>query len=98
MSTNLAFDELLRRVRAGDEAAAAELVRSYEPAIRNAVRHRLADARLQPLLDSMDISQSVLHSFFVRAADGQYDLHQPADLVKLLVHMARKHRAERRDI
>ena len=40
------FDELIRRVRAGDPDAAAELVRNYEPAIRRAVRFRLADARL----------------------------------------------------
>jgi RNA polymerase sigma-70 factor (ECF subfamily) len=106
MSTNLAFDELMRRVRACDEAAAAELVRSYQPAIRDAVRRKLVDARLQPLLDSMDISQSVLQSFFVRAAAGQYDLEKPEDLLKLLVRMARNkvidqarnHRAERRDI
>ena len=71
------FDELIRRVRAGDQDAAAELVRRYEPAIRRAVRFRLADARLGTLLDSMDICQSVLASFFVRAASGQYELETP---------------------
>ena len=54
------FEELIRRVRAGDQDAAAVLVRRYEPAIRRAVRFRLADARLGNLLDSMDICQSVL--------------------------------------
>ena len=42
---------------------------------------RLADARLGNLLDSMDICQSVLTSFFVRAAAGQYDLETPEQLL-----------------
>ena len=83
------FDELIRRVRAGDQDAAATLVRCYEPAIRRAVRFRLADARLGALLESMDICQSVLASFFLRAASGQYELKTPAQLLKLLTVMAR---------
>jgi hypothetical protein len=63
-----AHDELIRRIRAWDQDAAAELIRRYEPAIRRAVRVRLADARLGNLLESMDICQSVLKSFFVRAS------------------------------
>src|SRR5262249_10233732 len=70
-----------------------------------AVRFRLADARLGPLLDSMDICQSVLASFFIRAASGQYELETPEQLLKLLAAMARnklasqarKQHAQRRD-
>jgi RNA polymerase sigma-70 factor (ECF subfamily) len=99
------YDELIRRVRAWDQEAAAELIRRYEPAIRRAVRVRLADARLGNLLDSMDICQSVLRSFFVRAAAGQYDLGTPEQLLKLLSAMARnklttqarREHAQRRD-
>jgi RNA polymerase sigma factor (sigma-70 family) len=83
------YDELIRRVRDWDQDAAAELIRRYEPAIRRAVHVRLADARLGNLLDSMDICQSVLRSFFVRAAAGQYDLASPEQLLKLLSAMAR---------
>jgi RNA polymerase sigma-70 factor (ECF subfamily) len=83
------FEELIRRVRAWDQVAAAELVRRYEPAIRRAVRFRLADARLGNLLDSMDICQSVLRSFFVRAASSQYELETPEQVLKLLTAMAR---------
>ena len=57
-----AFEELIRRVRARDQEAAAELVRRYESAIRPAVRVRLANARPGNRLDSMDICQSVLRS------------------------------------
>jgi RNA polymerase sigma-70 factor (ECF subfamily) len=83
------FHDLIRRVRACDQNAAAELVRLYESAIRRAVRFRLHDARLRSQFDSMDICQSVLASFFVRAAAGQYDIDTPAQLVKLLTTMAR---------
>jgi RNA polymerase sigma-70 factor (ECF subfamily) len=89
MPEDLSFQGLLARVRSGDPEAARELVQRYEPAIRRAVRFRLSDSRLTGLLDSIDICQSVLASFFVRAAAGQYDLQQPEQLLKLLVAMAR---------
>jgi RNA polymerase sigma factor (sigma-70 family) len=91
------FQDLIRRVRAGDEAAAAELVRRYEPAIRRAVRIRLADTRLARAFDSMDICQSVMASFFVRAALGQYELDVPEQLLKLLATMARHKLADQVD-
>lgn len=99
------FAGLLARVRAGDPAAAADLVRRYEPAIRVAVRAGLLDPALRRHFDSMDVCQSVLGSFFARAAVGQYDLEQPAQLVALLVKMtrnkvamqARHHRQAKRD-
>jgi RNA polymerase sigma-70 factor (ECF subfamily) len=89
MSDELSFRELIGRVRTGDESAAAELVRRYEPAIRRAVRFRLTDPRLRRTCDSMDVCQSVLLSFFVRAASGQYDLDTPEQLLRLLTTMAR---------
>jgi RNA polymerase sigma-70 factor (ECF subfamily) len=100
-----AFLELIRRVCAGDEAASAELVKTYEPVIRVAVRVRLDDSGLRTLFDSMDISQSVLGNFFARAALGQFELEKPEQLMNLLVTMARnrlinharKHKAARRD-
>ena len=63
------------------------------------------DTRLNRLLDSMDICQSVLASFFVRTALGQYELETPEQLLKLLATMTRNklanqvkgHRATRRD-
>jgi RNA polymerase sigma-70 factor (ECF subfamily) len=90
-------------VRAGDADAA--VVRRYEPEIRRAVRLRLTDPSLRRVLDSMDVCQSVLASFFVRAAAGQFDLEEPSQLLRLLVVMARNklrdqvsyHRAARRD-
>jgi RNA polymerase sigma-70 factor (ECF subfamily) len=88
MSDSTPFPNLLRRIRAGDADAAAELVRLYEPVIRCEARLHMTDPRLARLFDSMDICQSVLASFFVRAAAGQFDLDQPNDLIRLLVRMA----------
>jgi DNA-directed RNA polymerase specialized sigma24 family protein len=89
MTEALTFHELIRRVRSGDQDAATEVVRSYEPEIRRVVRFRLNDARLANLFDSMDICQSVMKSFFVRAAAGQYELETPQQLLALLARMAR---------
>jgi RNA polymerase sigma-70 factor (ECF subfamily) len=83
------FADFIRRIRAGDDQAAAELVRQYEAAVRLEVRLRLRDRRLRRVFDSMDVCQSVLGTFFVRAAAGQYDLDEPAQLLKLLVAIAR---------
>ena len=87
--SNAGVGELLSKVRSGDAAAAEELVRSYEPELRRAIRVRLTDARLRRLVDSMDICQSVLAGFFVRTAAGQYDIQSAEELLKLLVTMAR---------
>jgi RNA polymerase sigma-70 factor (ECF subfamily) len=105
MSESTNFDDFIRRIRAGDDQAARELVERYEPVIRREVRLRLKDPRLQSQFDWTDVCQSVLASFFVRAASGQYDLEEPGQLLKLLMTMtrnklanqARRHRAGRRD-
>lgn len=89
------FPLLVRRIRAGDDAAAEELVKRYEPLIRREVRLRIEDDRLNRAFDSIDVSQSVLASFFVRAAIGEYDLEQADQLVRLLVAMARNKLASR---
>jgi RNA polymerase sigma-70 factor (ECF subfamily) len=95
----------MRRVRAGDQDAAAELVRRFEPEIHKAIRLPLLSFRLHRVLDSSDISQSVLANFFTCTAAGRFDLDRPEQLVKLLVTMARnqlldearKYQASRRD-
>jgi RNA polymerase sigma-70 factor (ECF subfamily) len=100
------FAEFLRRIRAGDEQAAAELVARYEPALRLEIRLRLKDPKLRRLLEAADLCQSVLKSFFVRAASGQYELDSHEKLLALLRTMARnkvaeqsrKQHAQRRDL
>lgn len=83
------FRQLIRQVRAGDEGAAMRLVQRYEPLIRREVRLRLHHPMLRRSLDSLDITQSVLASFFLRTAGGEYDLDRPDQLVGLLIQMTR---------
>src|SRR5262249_45049982 len=100
------FADFLRRIRAGDEQAAAELVRRYESAIRVAVRLRLGDARLRRGVDSMGGCQAGLGSFFVPAPPRPDDPGSPEQLVGLLAtiarrkvaYQARRHRAGNRDL
>jgi RNA polymerase sigma-70 factor (ECF subfamily) len=105
MAEGTAFADFIGRIRAGDDQAARELVERYEPVIRREVRMRLRDPRLYSRFDWADVCQSVMASFFVRAASGQYDLKEPGQLLGLLVAMTRnklakqerRHRALRRD-
>ena len=89
MADEMSFRDLLKRVRAGDPEATRELALRYEPDIRRAAKRPLDNLRLRNLLDSMDICQAVLAEFFVRAADGQFELTEPDELLKLFVTMAR---------
>jgi RNA polymerase sigma factor (sigma-70 family) len=102
------YSEFILRIRQGDERAAEELVRRYEAEIRLEVRGwlRLRNPALRRVFDSMDICQSVLASFFARAAVGDFDLDEPPQLIRLLVGMARNkvaeqarhHQRQRRDV
>src|SRR5262245_30396160 len=102
------YADFIRRIRRGDQDAAAELVRLYEAEIRLEIRGwlRLRDPRLRRVLDSVDVCQAVLASFFLRAAVGEFDLEQPGQLIALLVGMARHklseqvrhHQRQRRDV
>jgi RNA polymerase sigma factor (sigma-70 family) len=94
MDQGFSFSELIERVKSGDEQAASQLVKEFEPVVRRELRFRLRDSRARLELDSMDISQSVLSNFFVRVATRQYDLKEQGDLVKLLVTMTRNKVAE----
>jgi RNA polymerase sigma factor (sigma-70 family) len=76
------------RLREGDVSALEELVGKYAPVIRLEARMRLRSPYLRGILDSQDICQSVLKSFFTRVAEGQYSFDRPEDLKRLLVQMA----------
>ncbi len=99
------FHSFIAKVRGGDEGAARELVLNYEKVIRREVHLRMDDHRLSRIFDSMDISQSVLTSFFARASTGHFDIETPEQLVSLLLQMTRnkvafqvrRQRASRRD-
>ena len=81
--------EWIDRIKVGDQAAAAELVRHFEPEIRRFVRVRLTDPKLQRFLDSMDIVQSVMGRFFQRIQSDRLHVEHPLQLLRLLTTMAR---------
>ena len=108
MLSSDAFHKLMDRVHAGEPDAAAELIRQFEPEIRLEVRvrMRMQDSRVRRLLDSMDITQSVLGSFFAGVAVGRFAPKHPKQLLALLITMTRNklltqmrdQRRQRRDI
>lgn len=83
------FSELMHKTRAGDECAAEQLVKLYEPEIRRAARLRMTDPQMRRLVDSMDICQSVFGRFFKNATEGAFEMKSPHQLLALLVTMTR---------
>jgi RNA polymerase sigma factor (sigma-70 family) len=84
-----AFNDLVRRLRAGEEAAVREFVAAYEPFVRRTIRRRLMRSRLGSAAGATDVCQSVLGSFLIRLAVGEYELETQDDLSKLLMTIAR---------
>lgn len=89
MLTDAEFNTLMAQTRAGDEHAARELVRLYEPEIRRAARVRLTDPKLRRVVDSIDICQSVFGRFFKNATNGAFEIESSQQLLGLLVTMTR---------
>ena len=58
------FQQLIQRVRAGEQEAATELVRRFKPEIHKSIRRFLSNFHLRRVLDISDISQAVLATFF----------------------------------
>ncbi len=76
-------------IKLGDQAAAAALMRYYEPEVRRFVRFRLTDSRLRRFLDSVDVCQSVMARFFHGIQTERIAVEHPLQLLKLLITMAR---------
>lgn len=97
--------DLVRKVRAGDEQAAAELFGRYAHRLIALAQVRLSK-KLARRVDPEDIVQSVCRSFLLRARDGQYSLDESGDLWRLLCKItinkvcrqARHHGAAKRDV
>ena len=88
--TMSSFAELLQRgVRCGDDDAADDIFRTYEPHVKRLVRHLMCIETIRFMAEPSDVCQSVMASFFIRAALGQYDIAKPEQLLSLLKRMAR---------
>jgi DNA-directed RNA polymerase specialized sigma24 family protein len=85
---NETFQCLVARARAGDEQAAAQLVREYHSELQRYVRFRLTHPAVRRVVDSLDVCQSVLAAFFASLRDGRLEVSQPRQLSRLLAVMA----------
>ena len=96
---------LLRRVRLGQEDAAAEIYRRYAPRLYMVAR-RQCSGRLATRVDADDIVQSVFCAFFEGARKGLYDIPAGEDLWRLILAIALNkvrakrvfHQAAKRDV
>jgi RNA polymerase sigma-70 factor, ECF subfamily len=70
---DLSFENLMTRLRAGDEAAAAEVFRRFTHRLIGLARARL-DHLIRRKVDPEDILQSVYRTFFSRHAEGGFTL------------------------
>ena len=87
IETNDGFQELMAGVREGSEDAARKVVEQYEPMLRRALR-RVFPQELRSKLDSLDLVQGVLGSFFRRRGRLD-DIRTPEQLAAFLAGMGR---------
>jgi RNA polymerase sigma-70 factor (ECF subfamily) len=67
------FHDLMDRLTEGDSSAAGEVFHRFFVRLVGLARVHL-DSRLRQKVDPEDVVQSVFRSFFLRHADGQFDL------------------------
>jgi RNA polymerase sigma factor (sigma-70 family) len=82
------IQQLLARIKNGDEGAACELLARYESKVRLVVRRQLPRL-LRSRFDSFDFVQSVWGSFFYKIRTGPNDLHEEQNLITFLAWAAR---------
>jgi RNA polymerase sigma-70 factor, ECF subfamily len=105
MAEESSFDELLDRLRSGDDDAARQIFEQYARRLIGLARTHL-DGAVRRRVDPEDVVQSVFKSFFVRVGKGDFDLENKDNLWSLLVvitlhkcgHKVRDLRSQRRDI
>jgi RNA polymerase sigma-70 factor (ECF subfamily) len=105
MSEKSSFDELMGRLHQGDEQAAAEVFKRYAHRLIGLARVHL-DGLIRQKVDPEDVVQSAFRSFFMRNAEGNWDLDNWDSLWSMLTvitvrkcgHKIEHFRARRRDV
>jgi RNA polymerase sigma factor (sigma-70 family) len=82
------LDALVEQLNRGDDAAAEQVFRTYEPYLRKVVR-RLLPAHLRPKFDSVDVVQSVWADVFAAFRAGGLRFGSVAQLRAFLVRATR---------
>lgn len=96
MADNQAFEDVMIRLRAGDEEAARHIFQRFAQRLISLARSRLSSS-IRQKVDPEDVLQSVFRSFFTRYSGGEFDVNDWDNLWSLLtVITLRKcgHRAE----
>jgi RNA polymerase sigma-70 factor (ECF subfamily) len=83
MTSNESFDHLMRGLRARQDSAATAVFQRYAHRLVALARTKLTGPMRQKI-DAEDVLQSVFKSFFIRHADGQFDLNNWDSLWTLL--------------
>jgi RNA polymerase sigma-70 factor (ECF subfamily) len=73
MDPDRSFEDLMARLRAGDNSAASEVFNRFTNRLIGLARSRL-DHLIRQKIDPEDILQSVYRSFFRRHAQGRFDV------------------------
>ncbi len=80
---SVSFDDLMRRLQAGDQDAAFKIFQDYSRRLAGLARKRLQGA-IAAKVEPEDVLQSVFRSFFLRHRDGQFQLSGWDNLWSLL--------------
>jgi RNA polymerase sigma-70 factor (ECF subfamily) len=105
MSATPSEDAFLDRLSRGNPSAAAELDHRYRRRLCGLVRQAL-DGKLRRREDPEDVVQTVLRTYFRRAARGEFQIADSSDLWALLAKITRRklikraeyHHAEKREL
>jgi RNA polymerase sigma-70 factor (ECF subfamily) len=84
MSSDPSFDDVTARLRAGDQDAARAIFQRFAGRLIRLAHERL-DSLVRTKVDPEDVVQSVFKSFFLRYAEGRFDLGDWDSLWGLLV-------------
>ena len=68
------FDDVMARIAAGDEDAATEVFNRFAKRLIGLARTRLDSPEIRRKIDPEDVVQSAFLSFFVRQAEGRFQI------------------------
>jgi len=88
------LDHLLQQLHAGDDSAAQELYRRYEPYLRKVVRRQLP-RQLRSKFDSQDVVQSVWAHLLRGFREADWQFAGPAQLRAFLATVTRRRLTDR---
>jgi RNA polymerase sigma-70 factor, ECF subfamily len=83
MDEDARFDDLIGRLRAGDQAAATEVFQRFSRRLIGLARTRL-EGSLRQKVDAEDVMLSALRTFFRRHGEGQFSVPGWDELWRLL--------------